>query len=97
MPESSDDTSDSTPSLLRLDTAPFTLTADGQLSGLNERPTVDLTFETGATDLAEIAAFVPDASRPLSGFNPRGSVGLRAPSRGRCPTKRTLRLRSPPP
>jgi uncharacterized protein involved in outer membrane biogenesis len=59
---------------LRLDTAPFTLTVEGGLSGLNERPTVDLTFETGSTDLAEVAAFVPAAA--VEGLNPRGTVRL---------------------
>jgi len=59
---------------LRLDTAPFTLTADGELLGLNEQPTIDLTFETGTTDLAEIAAFVPAAA--VDGLNPRGTVEL---------------------
>ncbi len=59
---------------LRLDTAPFTLTVEGGLSGLNERPTVDLRFETGSTDLAEVASFVPAAA--VEGLNPRGIVEL---------------------
>ncbi len=59
---------------LRIDTAPITLTVRGALSGLNEQPTVDLTFETGATDLAEIAAFVPAAA--VDGLNPQGTLDL---------------------
>jgi len=59
---------------LRLDTAPLTLTVKGALSGLNEQPTADLTFETGATDLAEIAAFVPAAA--VEGLNPQGTLDL---------------------
>ncbi len=65
----------------RLETAPLTLTAEGTLSGLNEQPTVDLTVETGATDLGEIAAFVPAAA--VEGLNPRGTLNLKAKVSGR--------------
>ncbi len=59
---------------LQLDTAPLTLSAKGALSGLGEQPAVDLTFETGRTDLAEIAAFAPAAA--VRGVNPQGTLAL---------------------
>ncbi|WP_332326677.1 DUF748 domain-containing protein [Salinibacter sp.] len=59
---------------LELDTAPLVVSVDGTVSGLNAQPTVDLTFETGRTDLAEIAGFVPAAA--VEGLNPQGSVAL---------------------
>lgn len=65
---------------LQLETAPLTLTVDGTLRGLNEQPTADLAFETGTTDLAEIAAFVPAAA--VEGFNPRGTLNLTGTVKG---------------
>ncbi|WP_263841913.1 AsmA family protein [Salinibacter sp.] len=59
---------------LQLDTAPLTLSAEGALSGLGGRPAVDLTFETGRTNLAEIAAFAPAAA--VAGVNPQGTLAL---------------------
>ncbi|WP_103028978.1 AsmA family protein [Salinibacter altiplanensis] len=59
---------------VQLDTAPITVSADGTISGLNERPALDLTFETGRTDLAEIAAFAPAAA--VAGVNPQGTLAL---------------------
>ena len=65
---------------LRIETAPLTLTVDGTLTGLNTQPTADLAFETGTTDLAEIAAFVPAAA--VEGLNPRGTLNLRGTVKG---------------
>ena len=58
----------------QLDTAPLAVSVDGIVSGLNAQPTVDLAFETGRTDLAEIAAFAPAAA--VEGVNPRGTLSL---------------------
>jgi len=65
---------------LRLETAPLTLLLEGALTGLSEQPTADLAFETGATDLAEIAAFVPAAA--IEGLNPRGTLDLEGTVKG---------------
>ena len=65
----------------RIETAPLTLTAEGTLSGLNERPTVDLTVETTSADLSEVAALVPSAA--VEGLNPRGTLNLKAKVSGR--------------
>jgi len=59
---------------LELDTAPLAVSVDGTVSGLNAQPTLDLAFETGRTDLAEIAAFAPAAA--VEGVNPRGTLAL---------------------
>ena len=59
---------------LQLDTAPVTIAADGTIAGLNAQPALDLAFETGRTDLAEIAAFAPAAA--VAGVNPRGTLAL---------------------
>ncbi len=56
---------------LQLDTAPVTIAADGTIAGLNAQPALDLAFETGRTDLAEIAAFAA-----VAGVNPRGTLAL---------------------
>ncbi len=66
---------------LRLDTAPLTLSATGTVAGLNDRPTLDLSIETGDTDLAEVAAFVPAAA--VDGLNPQGTLSLTATVSGR--------------
>jgi uncharacterized protein involved in outer membrane biogenesis len=59
---------------LQLDTAPLAVSVDGTVSGLNTQPTVDLAFETGRTDLAEMAGFAPAAA--VEGVNPRGTLSL---------------------
>ena len=59
---------------LQLNTAPLAVSVDGTASGLNAQPTVDLAFETGRTDLAEIAAFAPAAA--VAGVNPQGTLAL---------------------
>lgn len=59
---------------LHFETAPVTLSANGTISQLNERPVIDLEFETGQTDLAEIAAFAPAAA--VEGVNPQGTLTL---------------------
>jgi len=60
---------------LQIDTAPIAISVEGTLSGLNERPVADLTFETGRTDLAEIAAFAPAAA--VESVNPQGTLALK--------------------
>ena len=66
---------------LRLDTAPLTLSVTGTVTGLNDRPTLDLSIETGDTDLAEVAAFVPAAA--VDGLTPQGTLSLTATVSGR--------------
>ena len=68
---------------LDLTTAPLSLTASGALTNLNTRPAVDLQVETGDTDLAEIAGFVPAAA--VEGLNPRGALSLNATIAGPLP------------
>ena len=68
---------------LDLDTAPLSLTASGGLTTLNTRPTVDLSVETGDTDLAALADFVPAAA--VEGLNPRGTLQLSATVAGPLP------------
>ncbi len=68
---------------LDLTTAPLSLTASGALTHLNTRPAVDLSVETGDTDLAEIAGFVPAAA--VEGLNPRGALSLNATIAGPLP------------
>ncbi|WP_263785337.1 AsmA-like C-terminal region-containing protein [Salinibacter grassmerensis] len=59
---------------LQFNTAPVTVSTNGTISGVNTRPVLDLTFETGRTDLAEIAAFAPAAA--VAGVNPQGTLAL---------------------
>ncbi|MFP4227735.1 MAG: AsmA family protein [Salinivenus sp.] len=68
---------------LDLDTAPVSLTADGAVTALNTRPAVDLSIETGDTDLAALADFVPAAA--VEGLNPRGTLQLNATVAGPLP------------
>jgi hypothetical protein len=68
---------------LRLDTAPLTLSATGTIAGLNDRPTLDLSLETGDTDLAEVAAFVP----AVDGLNPQGTLDLQGTVSGPLATE----------
>ena len=68
---------------LTLDTAPVSLTASGGLTNLNTRPAVDLSVETGDTDLAALADFVPAAA--VEGLNPRGTLQLNATVAGPLP------------
>ena len=77
---------------LRIETAPITLTMEGELSDLNEQPRIDLAFETGSTDLAEIETFVPAAA--VEGLNPQGTLDLEGtvsgPLSGEADTAKTL-------
>jgi len=70
---------------LTVETPPLTLSTTGTVSRLATRPTLDLTVETTEADLAQLAAFVPAASRQLSGLNPAGTIELSAAVQGPLP------------
>jgi len=72
---------------LDLDTAPIALTASGVLTDLRTRPALELSVETGATDLSQIAAFAPAAA--VEGLNPSGTLQLKATVQGPLPTDTT--------
>ncbi len=59
---------------LSVETLPLSLTATGRLTGLDTTPAVDLEFETGGSDLSELAAVVPDTT--MEAIEPRGTVQL---------------------